>query len=129
MFVVFAALAALAPASEPAPSMFTDARPPARYQASATVTLQVTDQAGIDRICHPLFGKPPEGMRTDACAIGERLVLPNPCTFPATDRYAAILCHELGHANGWSAMHERDGPETARAAGPERAGGARRSTR
>ena len=126
MFVLLAALAALAePSSEPA--RFSDARPPARFQGPATVTLQVTDQAGIDRVCHPLFGKPPAGMKTDACQFEDRVVLPDPCTFPESDRYAAILCHELGHANGWSSLHERD-PSEQRAQAPRggtpRVGGA-----
>ena len=124
MFALFAVMAAVA--APPEPSRFSDAEPPARFQGPTTVILQVTDQRGIDRICHPLFGKPPEGMRTDACQTGERVVMPDPCTFPKTDRYAAILCHELGHANGWSSRHERD-PSEQRAEGgarPSSAGGA-----
>jgi len=116
VFALFAMLAALAaPPSEPA--LFSDAKPPVRFQGPTTVTLQVTDQAGIDRVCHPLFGKPPAGMKNDACQFADRVVLPDPCTFPETDRYAAILCHELGHANGWSSRHDRD-PSEAHAAPP-----------
>lgn len=33
------------------------------------------------------------------------VVAPNPCAFPWDD-YAALLCHELGHVNGWT--HERE---------------------
>jgi hypothetical protein len=33
------------------------------------------------------------------------LVLPNPCAFPFDD-YATLVCHELGHVNGWK--HERE---------------------
>ena len=124
MFALFAVLAAVA-APPPEPALFSDAKPPARFQGPTTVTLQVTDQAGIDRACHPLFGKPPAGMKTDACQFGDRVVLPDPCTFPASDRYAAILCHELGHANGWSSRHEPD-PSQARRQEPARGGAGRR---
>jgi antirestriction protein ArdC len=54
-------------------------------------------------------------MKTNACATGERLVLPNPCAFGSNDRYAALLCHELGHANGWPPTHG-DFPVAATAA-------------
>lgn len=33
------------------------------------------------------------------------MVLPNPCAFPFSD-YATLVCHELGHVNGW--RHERE---------------------
>lgn len=33
------------------------------------------------------------------------IVLPSPCAFP-WDAYAALVCHELGHVNGWK--HERE---------------------
>lgn len=29
------------------------------------------------------------------------IVVPNPCLMPETDFYAGIVCHELGHENGW----------------------------
>ena len=123
MFALFAVLAAVAAPS--APALFSDAKPPARFQGPTTVVLQVTDQAGIDRVCHPLFGKPPAGMKTDACHTGEKVVLPNPCTFPQSDGYARMLCHELGHANGWSANHEDPSAGRASAAAPQRAASTR----
>lgn len=33
------------------------------------------------------------------------VVVPNPCAFPWDD-YAALLCHELGHVNGWTHARE-----------------------
>jgi len=44
-------------------------------------------------------------MKTDACETGGRIIAPNPCSFPDTDAYARILCHEIGHANGWPSTH------------------------
>ena len=41
-------------------------------------------------------------------ASGGRVIAPNPCSYPETDLYARILCHEIGHANGWPATHGRD---------------------
>ena len=113
MLLALAALAAIAAPPAPAPTPFSDARPPVRFQGDATVKLEITDQAGIERACHPLFGAPPAGMKTDACQTGDRVILPNPCTFPESDRYAALLCHELAHANGWSRNHEREGTQLA----------------
>ena len=117
MFLVLAAAAALA--MPPKPTPFSNGRPPARSQANATVTLQLADQAGIDAICHAAFGKPPANMKTDGCQLGDRIVLPNPCEFAETDRYAAMLCHELGHANGWTSLHEYDAADPT-AADPRR---------
>lgn len=88
-----------------APSLYSDVIPPARFRADATVSLQLSDQRGIDGQCHPAFGPPPAGMKTDACAIGGRIVAPNPCSYPASDAYAHLLCHELGHVNGWPRTH------------------------
>ena len=67
--------------------------------------VQRADQGEIQRVCEAKFGAPPAGMRTNACDTGERMVMPNPCNFPDTDRYAHLLCHELGHANGWPPTH------------------------
>ena len=33
--------------------------------------------------------------------------LPNPCSFKRGGEYADLMCHELGHVNGWSAKHPR----------------------
>ncbi len=86
-------------------NLFSDDRPPERYRANAAFTVELKDQAGIDRSCQPLFGEPPKGMKTDACATGERVILPNPCDYPE-ESYARMLCHELGHVNGWPPTHD-----------------------
>lgn len=86
-------------------SLFSDGDPPERFRKSAILTLDMRDQAGIEAECQPLYGAPPSGMKTYACSIGPRVVAPNPCTYPASDAYARMLCHELGHVNGWAAAH------------------------
>ena len=119
------ALALLAAAGlPPKTTPFSDDRPPARFQGAVTVQLEVSDQARIDKICHPLFGTPPAGMKTDACQTGDRVIMPNPCSFPQTETYARMLCHELGHANGWPSTHG-DPPEGPQHAGGKPASGAR----
>jgi hypothetical protein len=98
-------LAATSVALAPNSTTVSDARPPERFLADKTVTVQFTDQSGIDKVCHPRFGTPPAGMKTNACATGSRVVVPNPCDFAQTERYAHLLCHELGHMNGWPSTH------------------------
>ena len=86
-------------------ALFTDARPPERFQSPTRFVMEVRNQAAIDSICHPLFGVPPAGMKTDACAVEGRVIAPNPCDFAATERYARMLCHEMAHVNGWPPTH------------------------
>jgi hypothetical protein len=86
-------------------SLYSDARPPLRFQHPTLVRLQTANQPVIDRLCASRFGPAPAGMRTNACQIGGMVVAPDPCSFPETDTYAQILCHEIGHANGWPATH------------------------
>lgn len=97
--IALAALAALGA------NLFTDARPPERFQSDAAFTVEVRDQKGINRVCHPLFGVPPAGMKTDACSTEGRVIMPNPCDFAETERYARMLCHEMAHVNGWPPTH------------------------
>jgi hypothetical protein len=86
-------------------TLYSDARPPAVFQHDATVTLRFAGQAQIDASCQILFGKAPAGLRTNACTTKQDLIMPNPCGYPDSDPYAHLLCHELGHANGWPPTH------------------------
>lgn len=81
-----------------------DGRPPDRFQAPTRTKLQtvVDVQASCARHHrHPL----PDGAVIFACTYRGVVTMPNPCDFPA-ERFAALLCHELGHVNGWSGNHE-----------------------
>ncbi len=98
-------LATSAIAQTPPPTPFSDSRPPERLQGDATTVVQFTHQAGIDASCQSLFGAPPPGMKTNACFTGKKIIMPNPCAFPDSDPYAHMLCHELGHVNGWPPNH------------------------
>lgn len=84
---------------------YNDGAPPQRFRDDVTVSIDIRDQAGIDSECHAMFGAPPPGMKTNACYTGKKVIMPNPCSFPKTDTYAHMLCHELGHANGWPSTH------------------------
>jgi len=97
-----AAFAAMLAAASTA--LFTDAQPPERFQSPTVFVLEVGTQAAIESRCQPLFGVPPAGMKTDACAAGGRVVAPNPCDFDS-ERYARMLCHEMAHVNGWPPTH------------------------
>lgn len=100
-----ALLSAAAVTLAPNSTRFSDGRPPDRFQDDRTVTVQFTDQRGINEACHPRFGPPPAGMKTNACATGRRVIAPNPCDYPESETFAHLLCHELAHMNGWPSTH------------------------
>lgn len=88
-----AVLAALTlSACEPAPAV---QRPPPEFHGDRDA--MVTFTADPDAACRPLSR--PTDRRILACAYHGALIVPNPCT--QTGAYADLLCHELGHANGW----------------------------
>lgn len=65
------------------------------------------DQDGIHKYC----GNPGPGKIMHAChrilKSGLSVVfVPLPCTHAATEYYAYVMCHELGHSRGWSGNHE-----------------------
>ena len=105
--LVLAALAGAAAATLLAAnsSPYNDGRPPARFQGDVNVAMDIRDHAGVAKECQALFGTPPQGMKTNACYTGRKLIMPNPCSIPQTDAYAHMLCHEIGHANGWPSTH------------------------
>lgn len=79
-------------------------RPPLEYQGSDPITIQVTfaHPTWVDTRCRKLVGREPApGKVFVACAgIGRKwAVLPHGCLF--ADAYSGLVCHELGHINGW----------------------------
>jgi hypothetical protein len=99
----FAALLLAAPAVSQNNSPYSTARPPERFQEDgASIVLFVDD---VSKVC----GTPPKG-RIIACVRKAEngtpiMVLPNPCLVK-TEVYSHIVCHELGHINGWGGRHE-----------------------
>jgi hypothetical protein len=85
----------------PNSTYYSDGLPPERFRKNGTILVQFTDQATIDAIC----GKAPCKMTTLGCTDRRQMTLPNPCSYPASDQYAQLVCHELGHVNGWPRTH------------------------
>jgi len=106
---VIAALLALAAAVHSPTGFGTpndDDWPPVRYRGNVGAYVHFTTQFVITAKCDAGDPDPPD-LYTVACAWGppNELYLPNPCWFPKTDSYARIVCHEMGHLNGWPDNH------------------------
>ena len=80
-----------------------DGWPPARFTGDTKA--QVTFVAP-DKVAKACEEKDPDHV-LEACQDGGHIVLPNPCTFPLTDNYARLACHELAHRSGWAGNHPR----------------------
>lgn len=79
-----------------------DGWPPVRYTKNNTAFVHFTDKKSIARGCLD--------DRDEACSFGppNELYVPNPCKFDARDDYARLLCHEIGHLNGWPDNHPKE---------------------
>lgn len=94
----------------PGSSYQDDGMPPARFRGNTAVILQTLTPAEVEKKCDD--GPPTCGYVTLACTVviqGKHdhtalMIMPNPCSSP-DDPYAVLLCHELGHANGWPDSH------------------------
>ena len=93
-----------APVGVPAPALpkgydprtVNDGLPPVRFEGAATLIVSF----GTVFEC----GQAPPGYHFGACVRSGIVHMPNPCEY--TDQsYARHMCHELGHANGWTATH------------------------
>lgn len=82
------------------PTVGETRRPPMRMQGDARAVLEAIEPEAIESVCGP---------DTLACmrdvSHSPTVVMPNPCAFP-WDPYAVLLCHELGHVNGWRHAEE-----------------------
>lgn len=93
--VALLSFAPLAPNS----SLINSGFPPVRYQGDAAVAaIFVSD-------LRPYCGNAPPGYQILGCAIGQYIFMPSPCPSAATQQYAKILCHEIGHTKGWPRTH------------------------
>lgn len=78
-------------------------RPPRKMQGDARVIVEFVDPEAVEGLC---AGGGPGALACAKLYPGKpTLVMPNPCVFP-WEGYAVMLCHELGHANGWE--HPRE---------------------
>jgi hypothetical protein len=84
---------------------FSDAMPPERFRNASQAHLVIETPAEISRICIAA-GAPalPCGYSYVACTIGSTVHMSNPCDHP-DERWAALMCHELAHVQGWPATH------------------------
>jgi hypothetical protein len=77
--------------------------PPVKFQKNAVALVVTVDDT--NKAC----GTAPKGWRYIGCEFVKdgqpTILLPNPCQYD-TEFYAHLLCHELGHANGWNATHD-----------------------
>lgn len=84
--------------------------PPTKYQGDARVVVEMVSASAVKARCND---------EAVACAFRDPrttiIVMPNPCLYRESDAYAAVLCHELAHANGW----EHFGGYTKSCAPPE----------
>lgn len=107
MHRLWALLALLVVAAGVSLSTQDDNWPPPRYQQpDITATIRFTDQATVEKVC----GKAPKGWTTRGCAVSGAITVQDPCSPQyqgKDDSYARLICHELGHLNGWSGDHPR----------------------
>lgn len=82
--------------------------PPERYRndVEAAPTFYVA-QDRLERLCG--WTPPRPGVVLLGCERGGMIFLPNPCwdVRYSREKFAELVCHEMGHANGWSGKHPR----------------------
>lgn len=103
--LAIAALLTAAPSTpQEAQPKWSDATPPARFQATGFVPVLFVPPAMIQQACAPVGG-PPEGLVVVACTRmvtvdGKDVrivVMPDPCAFADVDPFAQVQCHENAH--------------------------------
>lgn len=88
----------------PNPTYQNNGTPPVRYRGDRSVMVEFVAPDKVEQACG--LAKPVCGYRMMACRRGNRLIMPNPCAGNhIVEPYGKLLCHELGHANGWPAYH------------------------
>lgn len=99
VLLIAAAATALAAHS----TLVSDSPPPLRFRGDRTVTVEFVQPPLIDFRCGDV-PVPPDKHRI-GCTHGLTVTMPNPCLYAPNDYYAQVLCHELGHVNGWPPTH------------------------
>lgn len=92
----------------PAQPQWSDAIPPARWQATGLVPVLFVPVGYVEQACGIT---PPEGRVIVACTryVGEHriVIMPDPCVVADLEYYAAVQCHENSHLlSGW--RHETE---------------------
>lgn len=79
--------------------------PPKQYQGPMATRINTTDnylKACAAATTINEFGP------AIACYLNGVVIVPNACTWPGHELYAALLCHEFAHVNGYPADHPRN---------------------
>jgi hypothetical protein len=82
-----------------APDALAQVAPPDRYMGDTAAVVIFSIQTVKDNCGDAALGC--SGFSNGVPIIAA----PNPCPLALRDLYAAILCHEIGHLNGWPATH------------------------
>jgi hypothetical protein len=79
--------------------------PPDRFRGNTHATVQFETPRHINQLCRTK--DTPAGSRLYACIARDgHIIMPNPCVYPMhPGSYDELLCHELGHINGWPVTH------------------------
>lgn len=86
------------------PTYQSSTTPPTRYRGDRSFQVQFVAPDQIERACG--LTMPVCGYKMMACRRGDKLILPNPCAGNSiVEPYGKLVCHELGHADGWPAYH------------------------
>lgn len=90
-------------------SLYSDAVPPQRFQGDVNARVEFVRSSAVEPRCRAIGFTMPlrRGDTVLACSGNATIVIPNPCLYAAGDGYARLLCHELGHVNGWPATHDQ----------------------
>jgi hypothetical protein len=89
------------------PSAERGFRPDAERRADTAIRVEFVDRTLVSSRCAQrgatYFGQP--ALDALSCSNAAMITAPNPCSVIDGGWYARLLCHELGHANGWPQSH------------------------
>jgi hypothetical protein len=96
-----------------APDASTDYTPVAFVpRAAAPVAIEFVSPDRVKLRCRQRLHGVSLAHADAGCQTRALITLANPCEIEASGWYARTLCHELAHANGWSATHRGGTPVT-----------------
>lgn len=83
------------------------AGPEGEMRSAVAIRVEFVDAGDIGLRCAErgavAFGRPT--LNALSCSSHVMMSLPNPCSLTDAGWYANLLCHEMGHVNGWPASH------------------------
>lgn len=92
---------------ETSPVAGRDFRPDTPQRSDTAIRVEFVDSHLVGRRCAQrgatYSGQP--AMDAISCANAAMITAPNPCSVIDGGWYARLLCHEMGHVNGWPQSH------------------------